>query len=405
MRIAMVSEHASPLAVLGGVDAGGQNVHVAALATALAARGHQVVVHTRRDDEVLDRRVELAPHVTVDHVSAGPPRPIAKDELLPHMPAFADDLRAQWARERPDIVHAHFWMSALAALDAAKDLGIPVVVTFHALGVVKRRHQGSKDTSPPERLGIERRIVRDADHIVATCSDEAFELVRLGADRSRITIVPCGVDTDVFRPDGPRAPRRDDAFRLVYVGRLVERKGIGNVITALADIPDAELVVAGGPEPAHLGRDAEVTRLQALAVDSGVADRVHFVGQQGRADVAALLRSADIAVCVPWYEPFGIVPLEAMACGVPLVASAVGGLVDTVVHGQTGVHVPPRDPVAIAAVVNELLNQPSVRAQLGRAGATRVRSRYTWDRVAASTEHVYDEMTGQAAGSLEVSRR
>ncbi|MDQ1681456.1 MAG: hypothetical protein QOI42_2315 [Frankiaceae bacterium] len=404
MRIAMVSEHASPLAVLGGVDAGGQNVHVAALATALAARGHSVVVHTRRDDAMLDRRVQLAPHVVVDHVDAGPPRPIGKDSLLPHMAAFADDLREEWARDRPDVVHAHFWMSALAALDAAKPLRIPVVVTFHALGVVKRRHQGDKDTSPPERLDLERRIVAEAGHIVATCSDEAFELVRLGADRSRITIVPCGVDTDVFRPDGPRSPRPDDAFRLVYVGRLVERKGVGNVITALADIPDAELVVAGGPEPAQLGRDPEITRLRALAVDTGVTDRVHFVGQRGRADVAALLRSADIAVCVPWYEPFGIVPLEAMACGVPVVGSAVGGLVDTVVHGQTGVHVPPRDPRAIAVVVNELLNSPSVRAQLGRAGAARVRSRYTWERVAASTEHVYDAMSRRPATSLEVSQ-
>jgi D-inositol-3-phosphate glycosyltransferase len=321
------------------------------------------------------------------------------------MAAFADDLRAQWRRHRPDVVHAHFWMSALAAPDAAQPLGIPVVVTFHALGVVKKRHQGSKDTSPPERLGIEERIIAEADHIVATCSDEAFELVRLGADRSCITIVPCGVDTSVFRPDGPVAERPDDMFQLVYVGRLVERKGVGNAITALREIPDAELVVAGGPEPARVGGDPEVKRLRALAVAAGVASRVRFVGRQGREDVAALLRSADVAVCVPWYEPFGIVPIEAMACGVPVVASAVGGLIDTVVHGQTGVHVPARDPGAIAAVVNELLSSPSVRAQLGRAGVKRVRARYTWERIAASTEHVYDAMVRQAAGTLEVSQR
>jgi glycosyltransferase involved in cell wall biosynthesis len=398
----MVSEHASPLAVLGGVDAGGQNVHVAALAGGLARRGHSVVVHTRRDDDVLDRRVELGPGVVVDHVDAGPPEPIAKDDLLPHMGEFAADLGREWARDRPDVVHAHFWMSALAALDAAKPLGIPVVVTFHALGVVKKRHQGDKDTSPPERLPSERRIVSEADHIVATCTDEAFELVRMGADRSRITIVPCGVDTDVFRPDGPHAPRTPDLHRLVYVGRLVERKGVGNLITALADIPYAELVVAGGPDPVEVARDPEVARLRDVAVSCGVADRVVFVGRQGREDVAALLRSADVAVCVPWYEPFGIVPLEAMACGVPVVGSAVGGLIDTVVHGQTGVHVPPRRPSAVAAIVNALLDQPSVRAQLGRAGAQRVRARYTWDRVAASTEHVYDALGRAAALAMEV---
>ncbi|MCU1675544.1 MAG: glycosyl transferase, group 1 [Frankiales bacterium] len=405
MRIAMVSEHASPLAVLGGVDAGGQNVHVAALATALARRGHEVVVHTRRDNDILDRRVELTPHVVVDHVDAGPAEEIRKDDLLPLMRAFAEDLRAQWTKERPDVVHAHFWMSALAALDAARPLKIPVVVTFHALGVVKRRHQGDKDTSPPERLGLERRVIGEADHIVATCTDEAFELMRLGADRSRITIVPCGVDTDIFRPDGPRAARTGCLYRLVYVGRLVERKGVGNIVTALADIPETELVIAGGPEPARVDRDPEVRRLTSLAAATGVLDRVRFIGRQGRAEVAALMRSADVAVCVPWYEPFGIVPLEAMACGVPLVASAVGGLIDTVVHGVTGVHVPARDPQSIAGIVNALLAQPTVREQLGRAGAKRVGSRYTWERVAAATEHAYDAMTRTGARSLEVSQR
>ncbi|MGI8683242.1 MAG: glycosyltransferase, partial [Mycobacteriales bacterium] len=158
MRIAMVSEHASPLAVLGGVDTGGQNVHVAALAGALARLGHSVTVHTRRDDPDLPRRVQLRPGVTVDQVTAGPAREIPKDELLPYMAAFAADLRAQWESEleRPDVVHAHFWMSGLAALAAARPLHIPVVQTFHALGVVKRRQQGSKDTSPPQRLELER---------------------------------------------------------------------------------------------------------------------------------------------------------------------------------------------------------------------------------------------------------
>src|SRR5690349_22948769 len=206
MRIAMVSEHASPLAVLGGVDAGGQNVHVAALATALARLGDDVVVHTRRDDPDLPRRVELAPGVEVDHVDAGPPTEIPKDELLVHMEAFADDLRAQWTVDRPDVVHAHFWMSAIAALDAAEDLGIPVVHTFHALGTVKRRHQGHRDTSPPTRIAHETRIARAVDRVVATCSDEVFELLRMGADRHRITVVPCGVDLDRFGPGfAPRA--------------------------------------------------------------------------------------------------------------------------------------------------------------------------------------------------------
>src|SRR3954470_22219983 len=176
MRIAMVSEHASPLAVLGGVDAGGQNVHVAALAAALGRLGHEVVVHTRRDDAALPRRVPLAPGVEVDHVDAGPPSEVPKDELLPYMRAFGDELREAWGEDPPDVVHAHFWMSAIAALRAAVPLGIPVVHTFHALGTVKRRHQGAEDTSPEGRLALEREICRRVDRIVATCSDEVFEL-------------------------------------------------------------------------------------------------------------------------------------------------------------------------------------------------------------------------------------
>src|SRR4051812_29623525 len=244
MRIAMVSEHASPLAVLGGVDAGGQNVHVAALAAALGRLGHEVVVHTRRDDPSLPRRVPLAPGVEVDHVDAGPPAELPKDELLPHMPAFGEQLREQWAAWAPDVVHSHFWMSAVAALEAAE--GIPVVHTFHALGTVKRRHQSTRDTSPPERIAIERGIAARVDRIVATCTDEVFELRRMDADRRRITVIPCGVDLDRFGP-GPAEPRTPGVYRLVAACRLVMRKGVGNAIEAVAGGPGAEVHVARGP--------------------------------------------------------------------------------------------------------------------------------------------------------------
>jgi glycosyltransferase involved in cell wall biosynthesis len=400
----MVSEHASPLAALGGVDAGGQNVHVAALATALGRRGIETVVHTRRDSATMPRRVALAPRATVDHVDAGPPRTISKDELLPHMRAFAAELRAAWELERPDVVHAHFWMSGLAALEAARPLGIPVVQTFHALGVVKRRHQGAGDTSPSARLEIERRVVREADRIVATCSDEVFELVRLGADRRRVSVVPCGVDLCRFTTDGPVEPRPGLPARILAVARLVERKGVGEAVEALTQLPEAELVIAGGPDRAELDSDPEVRRLRELAGRHGVSDRVEFRGRVGRAELPALLRSADVAVCVPWYEPFGIVPLEAMACGVPVVASSVGGLVDTVVHGVTGVHVPPRDPARVAEALDGLLGDPARRRVLGAAGARRARERYGWDRVAAMTLDAYSELTA-AAGSPAGSER
>jgi hypothetical protein len=176
LNIDMVSEHASPLATLGGADAGGQNVHVGALAVALAERGHEVVVHTRRDDAGLPDSVPFAPGVTVEHVPAGPPRPIPKDDLLPYMTGFRAHLARRWLTRPPDVVHAHFWMSGLAALDGAREHGVPVVQTFHALGSVKRRFQKEADTSPPGRVRLEGRVGREATAIVATCTDE----VRVG---------------------------------------------------------------------------------------------------------------------------------------------------------------------------------------------------------------------------------
>ena len=404
MRIAMVSEHASPLAALGGVDAGGQNVHVASLAAALGRRGDEVVVHTRRDAPELARRVPFARGVEVDHVDAGPACDVPKDELLPYMDAFAGELREQWTAEPPDVVHSHFWMSAVAALAAARPLGIPVVHTFHALGIVKRRHQGARDTSPPARVEIERAIARAVDRVVATCTDEVFELVRMGADRRRIGVVPCGVDVERFTPRGPAEARTPGRHRLVAACRLVERKGIADVVAALAQVPDAELHVAGGPEREALAGDAEAQRLRALAAGFGVDDRLVLRGRVGRDGMGPLLRSADVVVCVPWYEPFGLVPLEAMACGVPVVASAVGGQVDSVVDGATGVHVPPRDPGALAAALRDLLADPGRRAALGAAGRRRAQERFAFDRIAAATRDVYGGVVRHAAARGGVAR-
>ena len=393
MRIAMVSEHASPLAVLGGTDAGGQNTHVAALAAGLAGRGAAVIVHTRRDDADSPRSVRMVPRVIVDHVPAGPAEPVPKDLLLPYMDEFADDLRQRWAKWRPDVVHSHFWMSGYAAVRAARPLGIPVLHTFHALGVVKRREQGVQDTSPTERQAIEESLLQEVDRILATCPDEVFELLRLGADRNRVSVVPCGVDVGHFTPDGPSAqlpPPQDPAVqRVLYVGRLVMRKGIGNLITALGEVPGAELVIAGGPAPAKLGTDPEVTRLRALADGHGIGHRVRFLGRVDRADLPALYRSADVVASVPWYEPFGIVPVEAMACGIPVVASAVGGLADTVIDNVTGLHVPPRDPAMVAAALRRLLADPALRRSLSAAGRARAERRYAMDRVIAGTLRAY----------------
>jgi glycosyltransferase involved in cell wall biosynthesis len=404
MKVDLVSEHASPLAAIGGVDAGGQNVHVAALAAGLAARGHEVTVHTRRDDAALPDRVRTADGYDVAHVTAGPATALPKDDLLQHMGTFADVLHAEWAITRPDVVHAHFWMSGLACVQAAAGLGIPVLQTFHALGSVKRRHQGEADTSPEQRIDLERGLCASVDHVVATCSDEVFELRRLGLSTDRVSIVPCGVDTAVFTPRGPVA-HRSGRPRLLVLGRLVERKGQEDAVRALAAVPDAELVVVGGPPVDEVDDDPEVQRLRAIAVSLGVADRLVFAGAVARADVPGWIRSADVVLAVPWYEPFGITPLEAMACGRPVVATAVGGLVDTVVDGETGVLVPPRDPAALGEAVAALLADEERRVAYGAAGIARVRARYRWSRVVADTDAVYRSVLAtRAPALLEESR-
>ncbi|BBJ45297.1 glycosyl transferase [Streptomyces antimycoticus] len=392
LDIALVSEHASPLAALGGVDAGGQNVHVARLAGALADRGHRVRVYTRRDAPGLPAGVPIRAGVEVRHVPAGPARPLPKDELLPYMPEFGNHLEHEWRTAPPDIVHSHFWMSGLASLHAARALGLRLAHTYHALGTVKRRHQQDADASPPDRVAWETKVGEGCDRIIATCRDEVAELAVMGLRTDGITVVPCGVDPRLFTVDGPTAPRPANRTLLVQVGRLVPRKGAAVSIAALPLLPDAVLLIVGGPPPAEVGQDPEVCRLRALARRSGVADRVVFTGGLPPEQVPALLRAADLVLCPADYEPFGIVPLEAMSCGTPVVATSVGGQRDTVVDPVTGRLVPPRNPAAMAEAVAGLLASPETAATCGRAGRRRVLTHYSWDRVAAATERVYRDV-------------
>jgi glycosyltransferase involved in cell wall biosynthesis len=320
------------------------------------------------------------------------------------MPDFAAEIARHWARRRPDVAHAHFWMSGLAVAIAARSLEIPTALTFHALGVEKQRHQRGKDTSPPERVGLEQWLACSVDRVLATSNSEVFELLRMGAPKPALRVVPCGVDTDAFRPRGPVWDRHRGRPRIGVVSRLVERKGIGNVIEALAQVPDAELVVAGGPPRLHLGDDPEARRLWARAEAAGVADRVRFVGSVARSAVPAMLRSCDLVVCAPWYEPFGLVPLEAMACGVPVVGTAVGGIVDTVIHGETGLLVPPRDPVALARAMRDVLSDTPLRAAMGRAGAERARA-FSWSRIAEATLAAYPSTAAAGTGERMASAR
>lgn len=406
MRVALVSEHANPLAALGREDAGGQNVHVAALAAGLAENGHDVTVYTRRDDLATPARVRTDGYV-VEHVPAGPPAEVAKDDLLPYIPELARRLQEAWLLEPPDLVHTHFWMSGLASLPGVREQRVPLVQSFHALGSVKRRQQGSADTSPPERIGHERRLCAEADTVIATCTDEVRELRRLGLPDGRATIIPCGVDTDRFRP-GPG--RLADRLRLLILGRMVPRKGFGNAIEAFAHLVhdeglDVELVVAGGPSRKDLDSDPEAQRLRQIAEHHHVANRTTFLGSVDRDDVPGLIRSSDAVVSVPWYEPFGIVPVEAMSCGRPIVGTAVGGLLDTVVPGVTGDLVRPRNPVELARVLAALMRDPERRRRYGEAGRRRAVERYDWRHVVAATEDLYERVTRPARSTRSIDAK
>ena len=401
MKIAMISEHASPLATLGEEDAGGQNTHVAELSKALAARGHQVRVYTRRDNPRLADTVPFRGGVVVEHVPVGPAEPLAKDDLLPFMGDFGRWLNHRWTAGgfRPDVVHAHFWMSGLAALTATAEARIPVVVTYHALGAVKRRYQGEKDSSPETRVGLERTLGTMADRVIAQSEDEVGELGRMGVRRADTVIVPSGVDVEQYSPTGPVARRQ----RILSVGRLVERKGFADLIVAMRRVPGAELVIVGGPESDKLDSQPEAVRLRELASRSGVSDRVRLIGSVPHEEMPCWYRSADVLACAPWYEPFGLTPLEAMACGVPVAAYAVGGIAESVIDGVTGSLVPARDTHALAAALRGLLGDDVRRMSYASAAVDRVRSRYTWQRAAFDVERVYLAVTGGSVVTDELS--
>lgn len=390
MRIALISEHASPLATLGGAEAGGQNTHVAELSVALAGLGHEVRVYTRRDAVDVPETVPLTEGVDVVHVPVGPAEPVARDELLPYMKDFSRHLVRGWRDGwSPDVVHAHFWMSGLAAVWAGRQCRVPVVQTYHALGTVKRRYQGAADTSPASRIGYERALGRAVDRVIAQCRDELAELVRMGVPRTRITIIPSGVDLERFHAAGPAEPRSGRP-RVLSVGRLVERKGFADLVWAMSLVPEAECVLVGGPPAAELPADPLARRLRELAASCGLGDRIRLVGGVPKQDMPRWYRSADLLACAPWYEPFGLTPLEAMACGVPVVASAVGGLTDTVVHRVTGELVRPREPRALGATLRRVLADPGQRLGYAAAAADRARLCYSWRRTATELTRVYE---------------
>ncbi|NGY62219.1 glycosyltransferase family 1 protein [Lentzea sp. NEAU-D13] len=388
-RIALVSEHASPLTAPGQDHAGSQSLYVADLSAALSGIGHEVVVYTRRDDPRTPARTRVRAGYEVVHVPSGPARRITGDEATAHAGDFARFLSTDWNTNRPDVVHAQGWLSGITAVLGARHSQVPVVQTFHTLGADLQRHQDENDSLAMKRLAVERLLGQEVARIVATCSGEAEDVLKMGISRAKLSVIPHGVDLNLFTPQGVVA-KRNGVRRIVSVGRLLPHQGFDDLIRALTSLEDAELVIVGGGSVnGRLRGDTEARRLRALARVRGVAHRVTLAGHLRHHELPALLRSADVVACTPWYESFGVAALEAMACGVPVVATSVGGFVDTVVNGQTGIQVPPRNPGAIAKALRTLLPNDTRRELLGAAGHDRMHARYSWHRIVSELMQVY----------------
>ena len=406
MKIALVAQNATPLRPRTGAGPDSDDVGLSELTRELAAHGHQVTVYAQKHQPDLPDQAELHDGVRIMHIDAGPATADGDQSdasLLERVPAFSGPLRSSWERERPDVVHALRWTSGLAALAAARDLGLPVVQEFSSLGVTERRAASRRDGAGMKadgasaaRIRLEPAIGRSATAVVATNSAEVADLTGLGVHRSSIRMVPWGVDTDLFTPEGPVA-KRNGRPRLLTAADLRERQPLETLLRALTRVPAAELVVVGGPAEADLDADDAYVKLAKVAAALGISDRVIFTGKVEYGSMPALLRSADLVVAACQYEPAATTSLQAMACGTPVIAPPVGGHVDAIVDGTTGILIPPDRPALLAQRIRQLLAHPMMLEAYGVAAADRARSRYSWDRIAGETLAVYDRATAQAA--------
>ncbi len=415
-RIAFLSEHASPVALLGGEDAGGQNVYVDEVSRNLAKLGYAVDVFTRRDKPDAPEVIVWAPNVRIINLAAGPATFLPKDELWAFMPAFRDAFLDFIERDetRYDLIHGNFWMSGWVATELQSRLNLPAVQIFHAMGKTKRKHQGNVDTSPRERVDVEVQIIRSVERVIAQCPSEWSELVDdYGADPEHVTIIPSAVNTSVFYPVAQEEARQrigltQGAFVVVYVGRMLPRKDVRNIVRGVTQLiqqctsqtvahglvfPPIRLLLVGGettePDPCAT---PEFGVLQQLVAELGITEHVLFVGKRQQDSLHNYYSAGNVAVTTPWYEPFGLTPLEAMACGRPVIGSAVGGITYTIADGETGFLVPPRDPQALADRLYQLLMEPERCLPMGQAARLRVEREFTWETVAKRTSALYESV-------------
>lgn len=415
MNIAMLSVHTCPLAALGGKETGGMNVYVRELSRELAARGHRVDIFTRSQDATV-------PHIEVDglglradvfHIPAGPETPYNKHRLFNYLPEFVQGVQAFMDQEaiRYDVFHSHYWLSGWVARELQKHSPAPIVQMFHTLGAMKNAvARGKADREAETRLLVEGEMMQTADRIVAATPRDREQMVNLySAPEDNIAVIPPGVDLNLFHPI-PVLEAKDfvetppDHHTLLFVGRIDPIKGIDVWFQAMAIMIDENpelrgklrVCLIGGDVDEETPPDTELARLQTLRNELGIGDIVTFLGRRTQQCLPYYYSAADVVVMPSLYESFGMVALEAMACGTPVVASDVGGLSFVVRDGETGFLVPERDPHALADCLGHLIRNPDLRAHLGRRGIAVARE-YAWERIADQIEELYITVASERA--------
>ncbi|TYQ26265.1 glycosyltransferase [Pseudanabaena sp. UWO310] len=404
--IALISDHADPAAEIGLEEAGGQNVYVRHVGENLAKLGWQVDMFTRKVNPDDDDIVQHSPYCRTIRLKAGKQSYIPRDKLLEHMPEFVQSFQAFQASQglHYPLIHTNYWLSAWVGLELQKTSSVQVLHTYHSLGVVK--YQSVNQPSIADmRMQIEREILERANCIVATSPQEAEILRSQVSAYGRIEMIPCGTDTSNFRLMSKTDARKQLQLSLqeqiiLYVGRFDPRKGIETLVRAFALLKEQSdkklrLIIVGGSSP-HMPDGVERARIEHLVLELGLYEDVMFAGQIGHDILPLYYTSADICVIPSHYEPFGLVAIEAMACGTPVVASDVGGLKFTIIPEQTGLLVPPQDTLAFANGMYRILFDELWARKMRKQASANVNQRFTWGGVAIQLSELYRHILAQS---------
>ncbi|WP_310425221.1 glycosyltransferase family 1 protein [Chamaesiphon sp. VAR_48_metabat_135_sub] len=407
--IALISEHGDPAAQIGKDAAGGQNVYVRQVGEALAKLGWQVDMFTRKSNPDDATIVEHTPHCRTIRLVAGPEKYIPRDRLFEYMPAFVAAFQKFQQQEgiTYPLAHTNYWMSGWVGLELKKHQNLQLLHTYHSLGAIKYRTVDNIPAVAQTRLAVERQILEQSHCIISTSPQEMDDLRQLVSQRGRIEIIPCGTDIDNFQPISRAGARQElgldpQAKIVLYVGRFDPRKGIETLVRAYAqllersaDAQNLRLLIVGGSDPQE-DDGAERLRIEGIVNSLGIGASLEFVGMVGHDRLPLYYTAADVCVIPSHYEPFGLVAIEAMACGTPVVASDVGGLKFTVVPEETGLLVPAKDEAAFAQAIERILTDDLWAQQMRKQAVTRVQDNFSWTGVAVQLSDLYRSLLARS---------